>query len=461
MRVAWLVIPAIAVAATGCGGGTKAGGHGHQTVVLTLANHERGGEDLGEYVAAVGRLSGGSIRLDLREQWRPGQVDYDRGTVADVRSGKVDLGKIAVRSLDTLGVDDFQALMAPFLVDSLSVEEEVLASDLPARMVPAAGRLGVDGVAMLPGPLRRPLGLTRRLVAPTDYRDAEIGIRPSLVSTLTFRVLGAFPSGYVPGELPPWRFDGAELDPYTVDGNHYAVHGSSLTANVVFWPRAVAIVGNRQVLAQLTPGQRKVLREAGREALGPAIERLRGEDAEEASVLCRRDRLALVEATPSQLAALRAAVRPVYAKLEQNPKTRSLISEIETLKQHSSEAEATTLRCAGASPRTVAATPLDGTWEMTLTHARLVKATHDPVAADVDAGHYRMVLDRGRVSIAPWNGTGVYTVRGDTVALRFRDGETALYRWNVYRNTLTLRYVPGRKQGIVHMTLVPWHRAGS
>ena len=67
MRLVWLVLPALALVAAGCSSGTKAGGKAREhAVVLTIANHDFGDRDLAEYIAAVRRLSGGSIRLALR-----------------------------------------------------------------------------------------------------------------------------------------------------------------------------------------------------------------------------------------------------------------------------------------------------------------------------------------------------------------------------------------------------------
>jgi TRAP-type C4-dicarboxylate transport system substrate-binding protein len=450
MRVAWLVLPALALAATGCGG-TKAGGADPQhTVVLTIATHESDDRDLKEYIAAVSRLSAGSIKLELRENWRHQDIDYDRGTVADVRADKVDLAEVAVGSLDELGVDDFQAVTATFLVDGLALEQELLASPLTDRMLPAVRRLGVEGLAMLPGEPRRPFGLTRRLLKPSDYRDAVIGVRPSLLAAATFRALGASPRAYAPGELPPFVFDGAELDLVTLEGNEYDIEGSSLTANVAFWPKAVVVVANRKVLAKLTAAQRDVLHRAGRKALAPAIARLRNEDRVEAGILCRRGRMTFVTATPSQVAALRAAVRPVYAQLVSNPKTRAFIREIEAMKRKSSPERV--VPCFAPPPPQKAATLLDGTWEMTASRA---------VAGEVDAGRYLMVLRRGRLSaIRPWRNTGTFTVHGDTVLFRSSDGEYGVYRWNLFRDTLTLRYVPGKEEGAPNPTFAPWHRMG-
>jgi TRAP-type C4-dicarboxylate transport system substrate-binding protein len=451
MRLAWLVLPALTLAAAGCGG-TKAGGAGPQhTVVLTIATHESDDRGLREYIAAVSRLSAGSIKLELREDWRHQDIAYDRATVGDVRVGKVDLAEVAVRPLDELGVHDFEAVTAPFLVDGFALEQKLLASPLTDRMLPAVRRVGVEGLAMLPGELRRPFGLTRRLLQPSDYRDAVIGIRPSRLAAATLRTLGASTRGYTSHELPPFVFDGAELDLVTLEGNEYDIEGSSLTANVAFWPNASVVVANGNVLGELTAEQRDVLHRAGRKALAPAIARLRNEDRVEAGILCRRGRVAFVTATPSQVDALRAAVLPVYAELMNNPKTGRFIREIDAMKRKSSHERV--VPCFAPSPPEKAATLLDGTWEMTASSA---------VAGEVDAGRYLMILRHGRVfAIRPWKSTGTFAVHGDTVLFRSSDGEYGVYRWNLFRDTLTLRYVPGREEGAPNPTFAPWHRVGT
>jgi TRAP-type transport system periplasmic protein len=451
MRLVWFALPALAFAVVGCASGTKAGGVGQHTIVLTIANHESDDRDLAEYMAAVSRLSEGAIKLDLRADWRAPDSDFDRGTIVDVRAGKADLAKIAVGSLDGLGVDDFQAVMAPFLIDGLALEQKVLASELPDEMLPGLQRLGVEGLAMLPGEPRRPFGLTRRLLGPLDYRDAVIGIRPSRLAAATFREFGATARTYLTGELPPWTFDGAELDLVTLEGNRYDISGSSLTANVAFWPKAFVVVANDGLLAKLTSRQREILREAGRAALGPAIARLRNEDRVEAGILCRRHHAMFVVATPGQIAALRAAVSPIYDRVERDGRTTSFIHEIEAMKRRSFAERATP--CSAPTPPRRAETLLDGVWEMTARRA---------VAGPIDAGHYRMVLRRGRlIAVRPWKSTGTFTVRGDTVVFRNSDGEYGVYRWNLFRDTLTLRYVPGREEGAPNPTFAPWHRVGS
>lgn len=475
MRLAWLLLPALALVAAGCRSGTKAGGQREEeTVILSIATHDAADRDLAEYIAAVSRLSGGSIRFELKEGWRSEEVESDRGAVADVRAGKVDLAKVGVGSLDTLGVDDFQAVMAPFLVDGLGVEEKLFTSDLPGQMLVGVDRLGVRGVAMLPGEPRRPFGLTRRLLGASDYRNAVIGSAPSTVSGRTFRALGATTRGYLPRNLPPWDYEGAELDLLTLDLNRYDAPGSSLTANVAFWPRAFVVVANRSVFAKLTADQRRALRGAGPAAVAPAVARLRTEDRQEAAVLCRRGALDLITAMPTQVATLRAAVRPVYVELERDPETRSFIRAIKAMKRRPSPAEAShcprqrarpKARAPAKSPaRSTVVTPLDGTWEMAASLAQVIGITHSPQGAEADAGRYRLVFRRGRVSFfhfgeARSSNTGVFSVRNDVV--RFTSAsETVVYLWNVYRDTLTFRFPEGRETGAPNPTFAPWHRVG-
>src|SRR5215471_8995764 len=168
----------------------KAGGSApEKPLVLRLAAHD---DDYayGNFAAAVARLSGGSMRISVVPDWRVTgdrrEIDYEAATVSDVRRGRIPLGIVGVRVWDLLGVDSFQALLAPFLVDTLALERRALASPPAARALAGVERKGVIGIALLPGRLRRPLGITRPLIRPQDYRDAMIGIRLGGVAQATF-----------------------------------------------------------------------------------------------------------------------------------------------------------------------------------------------------------------------------------------------------------------------------------
>jgi TRAP-type transport system periplasmic protein len=200
----------LAVAASACAGSgeDKAGGSSRgKPVVLTLALDN--GVDSDEFVKAVERLSGGSVRIDVKASWRRGQFDQEAQTIADVRAGKFDLALVGARAWDTVGVTTFQALLAPFLVDSYALQRRVLGSEVAGRMLAGVEQLGLVGVALLPGPLRRPLGVSQALVRPEDYDGVTVGIGPGRVAESTFRELGrgqrasSFPSSTTPQGSPP------------------------------------------------------------------------------------------------------------------------------------------------------------------------------------------------------------------------------------------------------------------
>ena len=126
--------------------------------MLTLANHEEGPQDIQYWVEEVQRRSGGSLRIQVTNRWRDQEFAYDKATIADVQAGKVQLAKVNARVYDTVGVDSFQALVAPFLIDNHPLQRRVLESDLMGEMLAGTGKLGLVGLAVLPTKLRKPLG---------------------------------------------------------------------------------------------------------------------------------------------------------------------------------------------------------------------------------------------------------------------------------------------------------------
>ena len=310
----------------------KSGGRAEGTpVVLTLANHNYQGDSVpDEFAAAVERLSGGSIDIKVRYGFRYYDID-ERGTIADVRSGAVDAAVVGARAWDTVGVTSFQALVAPFLVDSYALERRVLESELVDRMLEGVEPLGLVGLAILPGEMRRPLGTSRALLRPKDYEDALIGIRPSSLSRATFEALGGRAKGFPSHQGGLAGFDGAESGVETIQGNAYDQGARGLTANVVLWPRATTIVMNQKVFDALTDDQQDALRRAGVETVEPLLVTLQRAEQSALDAICKGSRLPLLSASPADRAALRRAVEPVYDRIERDPLTQDLISEIEDL----------------------------------------------------------------------------------------------------------------------------------
>jgi len=99
---------------------------------------------------------------------------------------------------------------------------------------------------------------------------------------------------------------------------------------------------------------------------------------------------------------------------------------------------------------------------MTASRAQVIAVTHSPLDPDADAGRYRLVMRHGRaigthLNVPEPSEKGVFSVQGDVV--RFRWGtELGIYRWNVYRDTLTLHFLPRQARGAPNPTFAPWHR---
>src|SRR5215207_4890521 len=329
--LAAVTVALVASACTGSGVDKAGGTRTKPPVVLTLANHEQGPEDVQFWIEEVQRRSGGSLRIQVTNNWRGQETDYDKGTIADVQAGKVQLAKVAARAYDTVGVTSFQPLLAPLLIDNQTLEQGVLESDLAGQMLAGTSKLGLVGLAVLPTNLRKPLGLSRPLVAVEDYRGARIGVREGEVAKATFTALGATPVGYVAG-APLSGLDGLELGFETIKGNGYDQHAKAVTANVTLWPKPVTVVMNQKAFESLTPRQQDALRQAGASVIARQLEAMEGLNNREARhILCQRG-LRFVHASNQQLAALRRAVQPVYNQLERNTQTRSLLQQIQAMK---------------------------------------------------------------------------------------------------------------------------------
>ena len=450
----------------GCGGSAadKAGGaSGRQPRILTMANATGDSGELEGFVGEVARLSGGTIRIQVQNNWRAGQARYETGLIKDVRAGKADLGWAASRAWDSVGVKSLRALHAPLLIDSYAVQERVLQSPLVGEMLAGLEPIGLVGLGVLPGPMRKPLGISKPLVAPADYAGLTIGVQQSLVADETMRVLGAKPVWF-PARGKIDQFDGIEQQTSSIDGNRYDTIGKHFTANVNLWPRPLVIFTGKKVFDSLDPDQRNALRQAVANVIPAQTATLRGAEQEPAGNLCRRG-LEFQTASPDDLAALRTAVQPVYDTLARDPQTRKFLAAIAAIGKGIPAESAPQCRPTGTTGGQGAgdSSPLDGVYRVTTT-ANDLRAAGVPDADIVpeNYGLWTYVFDRGRFAFTQedkqactW-AYGTFAIKGKQVEWRFtgaggisptnalnRPGEFFVFGWSVYRETLTLTPVPG------------------
>ena len=234
----------------------------------------------------------------------------------------------------------FQALVAPLLIDSYDLEGKVFEQGIPEQMLEGVGELDLVGIGVLPGPMRKLLGVSKPFVAPSGLRRgggrlSGLGRRRRIP-----RTLGAAPRPSAQrGRARRARRLRATAQLHR--GKLLRRDAKYVTANVNLWPRPLVIVIDNEVFASLTPEQQSALRDAVSAALPEALAASRAEDEEAAPILCRRG-MTFAAASESDLAELRTALEPVYADLTNDPDTKYIaaITDLKTEIAASAEAPA-------------------------------------------------------------------------------------------------------------------------
>jgi TRAP-type C4-dicarboxylate transport system substrate-binding protein len=446
-----------AVAISGCGAGTsrdsRAGGQRppkSTTLVLTTGLGVAEQPALDAFAADVAKRSGGTLKIKLRLSQFRGDPDAEQKVVGQVRDGDVALGMVGARVLDTEGVKSFQALLAPGLVTSVELEDEVIGGDIGKQMLSGVERAGVTGVGLFDGALRRLLGVTRDFRAPSDFAGARIGLQKSDEAAATFRALGAKPVA-LPAGADLSGIDGYEQQLESAAGNGYARSLNSISP-LVLWPRPLVIVGNPDTLAKLTDRQREALTAAA--AAGRAVSVTQVNDNERAAVeqLCRSG-VPFVR-FPAQ--SLTAATRPVYAQLEGDAATKRFLAQIRALDAASDPMPHCTAT-EGKHGREASA--LDGNYHMTVSKAQQTRIDGGTPTPE-NWGDWRLVIDRGRFlwtqnnpDACTW-GYGTAVLKGTQMTWEFEDGggiapmnannkagERFVWKPKLYHDTLALTNV--------------------
>jgi TRAP-type C4-dicarboxylate transport system substrate-binding protein len=431
------ILAGVALVAGACGGSgsdrDRAGGAQEvEPHVLTMAQPNDGEPpaQLVSWAEAVKERSGGTVTIEFRNGWRLGEADYESGTIEDVRVGKVDLGWVGARAFDTVGVNSFQALLAPLLVDNHDLQAAVFEAGIPQEMLQGLEEIDLVGIGVLPGPMRKLLGISEPLVKPADFVGKTIGLQDSALAADTLTALGATPKP-VPSSAELVGLDGYEQQLASIAGNRYYTEAGYVTANVNLWPRPLVIVMGSGPFERLAPQQQNALREAAAEAIPAALEDSRAEDDEAVPLLCSGG-MTLAVATESDLAEFRGALQPVYEGLNADPATKARIDAIQGLKNTLGVAPEVPQCAAGdaAGSSNEGVTFPQGRFESTLTADDWVGLEDQGVTV----GTFAMVIDAETLTIVDPGSDepgfkGTYSVFRDTIEVT--DGvDKVTARWS-------------------------------
>jgi TRAP-type C4-dicarboxylate transport system substrate-binding protein len=467
-RLAVPAVPAVLavlVATAGCHAVDRSGGEAQRPQTTLVFAQGNGGvpDQLTAWAQEVEKRSNGALHVDFRSEWRAGQPDAEAGTLHDVAAGTVDMAWVGARAFDRAGSTAFQALLAPMLVDSHDLQAAVFQAGIPQDMAATATVPDVHVVGVLPGPMRKVLGIDKAFVRPADFTGAAVGMQDSALTDETLRALGATTKA-LPSGADLTGVDAYEQQLSSVHGNRYTEVASHYTGNLDLWPRPLVVVAGQTVWDRLDPADRTALDEATRAAIPAALDASRAEDHANVAELCGNG-LTLDTVTPADLATFHTALQPVYDRLGGDPATGQWLRRIQEVKTRVA-APADAVTCADGGPAPSPST-IDGTYTAHLDWPHL-----QPAGCPLGDGEsqlvedYRLVLAGGRARLYISSATSPqslgfdehYTVFQDRISL---GGENPLSaRYELTGDTLTFSDMQGPCGDVTVWTTVPFHRVG-
>lgn len=487
--LAALAAMSLALASCSTGGATDKAGGTDAPVTLTMidvASNLNGFPAVQYFIDRVSVVSKGKLTIDVQLGYTNFAPDAEQQIVHDVADGKADLARIGTRAFDRLGVTSFQALTAPMLIDNYPLQAAVFDHGIPIEMMDGLEPLGVTGLGVMAGPLRRPAA-TKPLLAPADWRGLTIETRASDGEVAAVETLGATPTEVVGPGLDEGLASG-EIDGLTVDLLQFHLNGREnttpyVTANVALWPQTLALVVNSDRLSKLTDEQRGWLQEAADDAVTYSLQ-VADQDATLMNEVCARG-ARFADATPAQRQALQDAFLSLYADIESDPVGNAFFDEIIDLKQRTYAGLRLPIprECTGPAPirptgvdaDPEAAAALNGTYRYTLTadEQRSFNSSRHlppPPAHDLEAypNTYTLTLEdgtwTGRESSFPGPpGRGSYAVHGNIMTWYWSEGGLATFTFTRDTDgTLHLTAVPGNADpgGDFILTAEPWTKIG-
>jgi TRAP-type C4-dicarboxylate transport system substrate-binding protein len=307
------------------------------------------------FVDRVARLSNGRLRIAVDEHRAP---DREKQLLLDVARGHADLGWSHTSSFEQVGLRSFDALDAPMLVDGYAIERAVLRSSLASQMLAGTRSVGLHGLALLSGPLTRLVGVGQAMRRPEDMHHLSFGVHGVITgrgrirqttAVLATRALRAFSVPMYHDFVEALYTDpagGAAAFEDDLDAIFFDRYGSGcsskdadcrtldpwVTANAVLWPRAAVLVANPERLQGLPDNERAWIEQAASQAADYSTTLGHREEQRLVPQLCAAG-VRFATATRRDLAALRRALRKVYAQLERSPRTRAAIGRIERLRR--------------------------------------------------------------------------------------------------------------------------------
>lgn len=338
--VALVGAAAVSVGLAACGSSSD---NGDETLTLrigyvTTPQHPYG-IAIQAFADEVDKASDGKIKVTPVPSASGGN---DVTLLDDVSGGTIEMAGVSSAVWDSKGVNVFQPLQAPFLITNYALDEQVLGGEIGQGMLDSeAGpaKLGLVGLGILEGGLRKPVGRTAAFTSPADFAGKKFRAPSSKIMTSTLEALGAVPTPMaLPDVLPSLQsgaIDGLEANYGLIVTQKFNEAAKYVTANVTLWPFPAVVVINKAQWDKLSEDQQKILSDAGKNLAGNSIKVFTAPapDATDfVKVLCDAG-MVFAAASAEDAAALAAKAQPAVDELAANAETKDFLKQIQDLKE--------------------------------------------------------------------------------------------------------------------------------
>ena len=469
-----LAVIAVLVAAGCSTGHSSASPAGPQTapdgtITLSFASGEPRPVDT-TFTRLAEQLSGGHLKIRT-VYYNAESTSIDVSIAAGLQSGKLDVGDVASRAWESLGVEAFRAYQEPFLVTSRELFDKAVTGTVASGLLGTLRAAKITGLAIVPRSIRY-LYSARPLTTPAQFQGAKIRINVSATTGEVLTALGATGVTDVASGQPAVRalrsgkLTAIEADPEIAAGSGYVQAAPYVLVNAPLFAKTTTFAVNSARLARLPAQAAGWLRQAARQAA--AGQAGNAEDRAAWASACGQG-LKPLAVTPGQFTALHAAEAATYADLAADQQTTLATARIGGLATRAPRMDAWAT-CHGVGVAASATKMLDGTYRTTISHAD-VTAGGD--CGDCgNNGDYTIIIRDGRYAIIhqnppdanhsepsvsffdPWKpddpiDVGTVTVEGNRAIVdadiqqQFGASGPAAYTFEAFRGHLTLHPVSG------------------
>ena len=282
------------------------------------------------FVQEVATASDGAIAIETLPNYQGGDVPL----LQDARGGAVDMVSVSSAVWGTQGVSCFDALQALGLITRYDLEREVITGPIGEEMLACTEAVGLKGLGIHEGGLRKPLGATKPLTSPADFRGLTIRTPESSVLETGIRALGADPTAIpLPDTYAALRdgtVDGMEANLGLIQTVKYYEVADFVTANVNLWPFPTILAMNQAKFDALSADQQQIITDAAANIGGFSIDFFEA-PSDIVQTLCDEG-LKFAIASDADLEAMAGVSERVITQLSQDEQTAGFIEQIQALK---------------------------------------------------------------------------------------------------------------------------------